>query len=130
MKAEENGNIFKSMEKNFENLDVWKRACQLAVATYKAFEKCRDYGLVSQITRAAVSVPSNIAEGSERQTQKEFIQFLYIAKGSVAEFRTQAYIAGKLKILSPGEVKLLTSEAMEISRMLQGLISSIRKVES
>ena len=118
------------MEKNFENLDVWKRSCLLAVATYKAFEKCKDYGFVSQITRAAVSVPSNIAEGSERQTKKEFIQFLYIAKGSIAEFRTQTYIAGKLKMLSINDVKSFANEAMEISRMLQGLISSIKNSDS
>ncbi|MDD5698258.1 MAG: four helix bundle protein [Victivallaceae bacterium] len=118
------------MEKNFEKLEVWKRSCQLAVATYKAFENCRDYGLVGQITRAAVSVPSNIAEGAERQTKKEFIQFLYIAKGSIAEFRTQAYIAGKLKTIPANDVKFLTGEAMEISRMLQGLIDSIKKSDN
>ena len=73
----ENRDKFLSMIKNFEQLDVWKRSCQLAVATYKIFEKVKDYGLCNQVTRAAVSVPSNIAEGSERQTAKEFIQFLY-----------------------------------------------------
>jgi len=117
------------MEKNFKNLDVWKRSCQLAVTTYRIFKSCKDYGFVSQITRAAVSVPSNIAEGSERQTKKEFIQFLYIAKGSIAEFRTQAYIAGKLQMISSEEVKHLADEAIEISRMLQGLISSIKSSE-
>ncbi|MFA7231910.1 MAG: four helix bundle protein [Victivallaceae bacterium] len=115
------------MVRNFEQLDVWKRSCQLAVVTYKTFEKVKDYGLYNQITRAAVSVPSNIAEGAERQTSKEFIQFLFIAKGSVAELRTQVYIAGKLNIISSTDTKYLADEALEISRMLQGLISSIRK---
>ena len=115
------------MIKNFEQLDVWKRGCQLAVTTYKIFEKVKDYGLYNQVTRAAVSVPSNIAEGSERQTAKEFIQFLYIAKGSVAELRTQVYIAGKLNTISPADMKHLADEALEISRMLQGLITSIKK---
>ena len=115
------------MIKNFEQLDVWKRSCQLAVATYKIFEKVKDYGLCNQVTRAVVSVPSNIAEGAERQTAKEFIQFLHIAKGSIAEFRTQIHIAGKLNIISSADMKHLADEALEISRMLQGLITSIKK---
>ncbi len=114
------------MGKNFEQLDVWKKSCRLAVDTYRMFDKVKDYGLVNQITRAAVSVPSNIAEGSERQTKKEFIQFLYISKGSIAEFRTQAYIAGKLKLISVEDAKKLTAEAILISRMLQKLITSIK----
>jgi four helix bundle protein len=114
------------MEKNFEKLEVWQRSCRLAVTTYNVFSEVKDYGLVNQISRAIVSVPSNIAEGAERQTKKEFIQFLYISKGSVAEFRTQVYIAGKLSKISAEDTKLLTDEAMEISKMLQGLISSIR----
>ena len=85
------------MKISFEQLDVWKRSCQLSIKVYNIFAKIKDNGLYNQITRAAVSVPSNIAEGSERQTTKEFIQFLYIAKGSVAELRTQLYIAGKLR---------------------------------
>ncbi|MFA6103656.1 MAG: four helix bundle protein [Victivallaceae bacterium] len=129
MKVIENHDKFAPMIKNFEQLDVWKRSCQLAVATYKTFEKVKDYGLYNQVTRAAVSVPSNIAEGSERQTSKEFIQFLYIAKGSVAELRTQIYIAGKLNIISSADMKTIADEAMEISRMLQGLISSIKKTD-
>jgi four helix bundle protein len=114
------------MEKNFEQLEVWKRSCRLAITTYQVFGDIKDYGLVNQITRAIVSVPSNIAEGAERQTKKEFIHFLYISKGSVAEFRTQAYIAGKLSIISAEDTRRLTDEAMQISKMLQGLISSIK----
>ena len=67
--------------RNFEDLEIWKRSCLLATSIYKAFEKCRDSGFYNQITRAAISIASNIAEGSERRTDKEFITFLYIARG-------------------------------------------------
>ena len=74
---------------SFEKLEVWQRACRLAVAVYKVMTGCPDYGLKDQMTRAAVSIASNIAEGAERQSAKEFVRFLYIAKGSAAELRTQ-----------------------------------------
>jgi four helix bundle protein len=77
----------------FEDLDVWKRASGLCVNVHKAFSACRDRGFKDQITRAAVSLPSNIAEGSERDSDKEFARFLRIAKSSVGEVRTQLYIA-------------------------------------
>ena len=115
------------MKISFEKLDVWKKSCQLSVKIYNIFDKIKDYGLYNQITRAAVSVPSNIAEGSERQTSKEFIQFLYIAKGSVAELRTQLYLAGKLKKITAEEMKELVSEAKEVSRMLQAMITSLKE---
>ena len=63
---------------SFEDLDVWKRACRLATSVYEALRNCRDYGLKDQMTRAAVSVPSNIAEGHERGTTKEFVRYLRI----------------------------------------------------
>ena len=112
---------------SFEDLDVWKRACRLAISTYKLLDACQDKGLFSQMTRAAVSVPSNIAEGAERHTNKEFINFLYIAKGSVAELRTQFYLASRLELVNIDEAKKLISEAKELSSMLQGLITSVKK---
>jgi len=115
------------MNKNFEQLEVWKRSCQLTVLIYQVFDGTKDFGFYNQVTRAAVSVPSNIAEGSERQTKQEFIQFLYIAKGSVAELRTQLYLAARLKKISHEQMSELTNEAKEISQMLQGLINSIKK---
>lgn len=78
---------------SFEDLKVWKTACNLAVTIYDSFKTCRDYGLKDQITRSAVSVASNIAEGAERDSGPDFIRFLNIAKGSAAELRTQLYIA-------------------------------------
>src|SRR5205085_8240206 len=73
---------------SFEELDVWKRACNLAVQVYESLRDCREYGLRDQMQRAAVSIASNIAEGSER-TPKDFARFLTMARGSAAELRTQ-----------------------------------------
>ena len=79
--------------RDFEKLEIWQLSCRLAIRVYQVFAECQDKGFYSQITRAAVSIASNIAEGSERRTDKDFINFLHIAKGSAAELRTQLYIA-------------------------------------
>jgi four helix bundle protein len=112
---------------SFEDLDVWKRACRLAVRLYELLQGCRDYGLKDQITRAAVSIPSNIAEGYERDSVKESIHFFHISKGSAAELRTQLYIASRIGIISREDMQELAQESKEISSMLQGLIRSYKK---
>ena len=81
--------------------------------------------MYSQITRSAVSIPSNIAEGAERKTVKEFANFLYIAKGSSAELRTQLYLARELGYIPRAISKKLILESKEITKMLQGLIKSL-----
>lgn len=106
----------------FEKLDVWKRSSRLCVELYKALGRCRDAGFKDQITRSALSVPSNIAEGYERDSGREFARFLRIAKGSCGELRTQLYIAAEVGILDKRFALSLVGEATEISRMLQGLI--------
>ena len=73
---------------SFEDLEVWKRAKALAVTICRVFSSCRDFGFKDQISRAAVSIPSNIAEGAERNSPREFRQFLGYAKGSSGELRT------------------------------------------
>ncbi len=113
------------MGKNFEDLEVWKRACRIVVRLYDLLKESKDYGLKDQMLRAAVSVPSNIAEGSERGSTAEFKRFLNIANGSAAELRTQIYIAAKVYVLAPSETDTLIKELKEISMMLQGLIDSI-----
>lgn len=113
------------MYQSFEELEVWKRACQLAVRTYELLHECREYGLRDQMQRAAVSIASNIAEGAERGG-KDFIRFLTIARGSAAELRTQCYIASKIGILTSEQMNQLVSELKEISKMLTGLARSIR----
>ena len=85
--------------RSFEDLEVWKKACRLTVRVYEVLRECRDYGLKDQMTRAAVSIASNIAEGAERDSAAEFIRFLHIAKGSAAELRTQTYIAFQIQIV-------------------------------
>ena len=104
------------------NLDVWKRACRLSVNVYRATQGCSDRGFRDQLTRSALSVPSNIAEGYERETVNERIHFLRIAKGSCGECWTQLLIGGEAALLSPATVKPLAAEAEQIAKMLRGLI--------
>nr|NQU89798.1 four helix bundle protein [Bacteroidota bacterium] len=114
------------MYHSFEELDVWKRGCKLAVETYKALKGCKEFELKNQMIKSAISIPSNIAEGAERNSKKEFIQFLHIAKGSAAELRTQFYIAEKAEILPSKTTRPFIKETKELSSMLQGLINSIK----
>ena len=110
---------------SFEDLEVWKRACRLAVEIFSSVRDSRDYTLKDQMSRSAISIASNIAEGAERGSKAEFIRFLNIAKGSAGELRTQLYITAKLGALIPEEkTSALISESKEISNMLQGLIKS------
>ncbi|MBI2993401.1 MAG: four helix bundle protein [Gammaproteobacteria bacterium] len=112
----------------FEDLEVWKRSSALAVEVYRALKGCRERHLREQITRSAISVPSNIAEGFERNSNKQFAQFLLIAKGSCGELRTQLHLCQKMGLLSDQTAFKLGNEAVEISRMLQGLINHCRRV--
>ncbi len=107
---------------NFENLEVWNRSRQLSVAIYKQLMDLRDYAFKDQITRSGLSIPSNIAEGFERGTQKECIAFLNYARGSSGELRTQIYVGVEIGYI-PREVgELWIKEAKEISAMLSSLI--------
>jgi len=113
--------------KSFEDLEVWQRACRVAVEIFEQFRSCDFINLKNQIERSALSIPSNIAEGAERGGVKEFSQFLKIAKGSCGELRTQLYIAAKLKCLESQKSKSLIAESKEISAMIEGLRKSITK---
>ncbi len=112
---------------SFEDLEVWQRGCRLAVDVFKTFAKCRNFTMQDQIQRAALSVPSNVAEGYERNSNKEFIRFLNIAKGSCGELRTQLYIARKLDFLDKPAFDQLITESKEISAMLHGLTRAVAK---
>lgn len=105
-----------------EELEVWKRSKQLAVSIYKILRFCRDRGYKDQITRASISVPSNIAEGYERYSNKEFVNYLRIAKGSCAEVRTQLIIGREIGYLDFNTANALIQESFEISKMLHGLM--------
>ena len=112
--------------RSFEDLDVWKRGCRIAVRIYEVLKDCRDYGLKDQMTRSAVSIASNIAEGAERDSVAEFIRFLHIAKGSAAELRTQVYIAQQIGVISHEIKNELIEELKIISSMLHALIKSLK----
>jgi four helix bundle protein len=111
---------------SFEELEVWQRACRIAVRTFEVLKGCRDYGLRDQMTRSAVSIASNIAEGAERDSLPEFVRFLNIAKGSAAELRTQVYIAGSAQLIPESTQQEMVAELRSVSAMLQGLIKSIK----
>jgi four helix bundle protein len=108
----------------FEDLDVWQNAISLSVDVYGKFQNCKDYSLKDQICRASVSVPSNIAEGFERQYNKEFIQFLFIAKGSSGEVRTQLLIAFRLGFIGESDYQALVENTKRISAQLYNLIKT------
>ncbi|WCJ59200.1 four helix bundle protein [Fontisphaera persica] len=110
---------------SFEALDVWKRACRLVVELSAVVADSRTYFLREQMLRAALSIPSNIAEGSERDSKRDYIRFLRIAKGSSAELRTQCYIAKKVGMLPHDTADDIINECKEISCMLQGLIKCL-----
>lgn len=111
---------------SFEDLEVWQKAYKLSVKIYRVLEHSRDYGLKDQMTRAGVSIASNIAEGAERGSIAEFNRFLHIAKGSTAELRTQLMIAGDIGVLSESVKNELMMEAESISKMLHALIKSLK----
>jgi four helix bundle protein len=111
---------------SFEDLEVWKRACKLAVQMYEILKDCRDYSLKDQITRSAISIASNIAEGAERDSKAEFISFLHIAKGSAAEMRTQIYIASQIGLLREELKNEIVKELTTISKQLQSLVKYLK----
>ena len=110
---------------SFEDFEVWQRGCRLTVDVFKAFAACKNFSFRDQIQRSALSVPSNVAEGSERGSTKDFAHFLNIAKGSCGELRTQLYIARKLDLLAKAPFEALIKESKELSKMLEGLRRSM-----
>jgi four helix bundle protein len=110
---------------SFEDLEVWQRGCRLTVDIFKAFASCKNFSFKDQIQRAALSIPSNIAEGSERGSSKDFAHFLNIAKGSCGELRTQLYIARKLELITKPIFDAAVKESKELSAMLEGLRRSL-----
>lgn len=111
----------------FEDLEVWKRSARLSSNIYKHFRSCKNYGFKDQITRSSLSIPSNIAEGYERFSNKETKQFLYYSKGSCGELRTQLYIAMDIELIDKQVALEWIEETVEISKMLYGLIQKQNK---
>ncbi len=117
------------MNKPHKKLDAWATAVDLAQLVYKTadrFPSKEQFGLANQTRRAAVSIPSNIAEGAARQTKKEFIQFLHVSKGSLSELDTQLELAKRLEYLGQTEWEALNELLERVDRMLSGLINHLR----
>lgn len=114
------------MSDSYRDLIAWQKAKSVALDVYRCtrrFPKDEVYGLSSQMRRAAVSVPSNIAEGKGRYSRKEFLQFLYHARGSLLELQTQLSIARDLDYIDIAAFKSLESQTEELGRILNGLIT-------
>ena len=111
----------------FEDLEVWKISMNLSISIYKILQNCKDFSLRDQIQRSAVSIPSNIAEGFDRKSNKEYVYFLHIAQGSCAELRTQLYLAKEVGILSKVNSDELIELSRKISAMTHRLIQSRQK---
>lgn len=114
----------------YQDLEVWQKSMDLVVHCYEltqTFPKTEQYGLCSQMQRAAVSIPANIAEGRERNHTKEFIRFLSIAKGSLAEFETLTLLTQRLNYISEDNSKIILLKAAEVGRMITGLQRTLSK---
>ena len=112
---------------NFKKLNVWQKAKDLAVKIYKLTDSGplgKDFGLKDQLRRASVSIPSNIAEGDELDTDKQSVRHFYIAKGSTAELITQIIIANEIGFLDKETTESIVDESHLISRMLYKLIKA------
>jgi four helix bundle protein len=116
--------------RDYKNILAWQKADDLTVAVYeatKSFPKAEIYSLTSQLRRAAYSVPANIAEGASRNSQKDYLHFLYIARGSAAEVAYYIHLSHRLRYLDPDAHARLLEQADETSRVLTGLIRSVEK---
>lgn len=116
--------------KNYRDLVAWQKEMEMARSIYKITEQFpsqENFGLTTQLRRAAVSVSSNIAEGEGRGSRQDFIRFLYIAHGSLREAETQILLAGSLEYVNSETVEQVMSLAGEVGRLIQGLIKSLRR---
>lgn len=121
------------MAQNYKDLLIWKKAMELVTEIYeisRTFPKEEVYGLTSQIRRSAVSIPSNIAEGKGRRSGAEFQQFLVQARGSLYELETQVQIAGNLGYIHVEKVEKLKLKSIEIAKMLNALLETIKRQRS
>ena len=115
--------------RNYRDLQVWQKAMDLVVDCYQltySFPKEELYGLTNQVRRAAVSIPANLAEGHSRFNKREFVQFIGIATGSLAELETHLLIAMKLNYLDKSRTDPVLGKTDELARMLKGLRNALR----
>jgi len=109
----------------FEDIIAWQKSKRLTEEIYEQMRGVKDLGFKDQIQRAAVSVMNNIAEGFERKSNKEFKQFLFIAKGSCGEVRSMLHVANSLKYIEKEHTDSMSALSVEISKMLSGLIKTL-----
>ncbi len=114
----------------FEDIISWQKAKELTILVYKIFEQSRDYGFKEQILRASVSIMNNIAEGFERQTNNEFIHFMFIAKGSTGEVRSMLYLAKELEKISQDEFDTAFKLCEEISKTIIWFHQNIKTLKT
>jgi four helix bundle protein len=115
---------------SYRELKVWQKSMDIAERIFcltQDFPKQQQYGLASQIQRAAVSIPANVAEGHGRSTTREYLRFLSIARGSLAELETELLLAKRIGFVDPLETAAVLEELDEISRMLRGLQNAIKR---
>jgi len=110
----------------FEEIIAWQKGQDLALEVYRIFSSSRDFSFRDQIQRASVSISNNIAEGFERKGNKEFSQFLFIAKGSCAEVRSMLYLAFNFEYINKEQLNNLSGSCVEISKILSALITSLK----
>ncbi len=118
---------------NFRELIAWQKAMQLTKNVYlllKDFPSSEQYGLISQIQRAVVSIPSNIAEGAGRATQKELVHFLSFSLGSAYELETELLLAGELNYISAGQSEKINAEVVEVQKLVYSLMKKYNTSES
>ena len=114
------------MIEKFEDIIAWQKSKLLTLGVYKNFQRIKDYSFKDQIQRASVSIMNNIAEGFERRGDKEFKKFLFIAKGSSGEVRSMLDLALELNYISKENFNNLYNYSVEISKILSGLIKSLK----
>lgn len=117
----------------FEDLEIWKQSVNLCTVVYQITnesELAKDFSLRDQIRKSAISIPSNISEGFERNSNKSFIYFLIIAKGSCGELRTQLLLANRLSYISDEKYNQLLDRCLEVSKQLSGFITYLKSTKS
>jgi four helix bundle protein len=118
------------LEKPHKKLDAWKESIALVMLAYeltRQFPKSELFGLISQIRRAVISIPGNVAEGAARQSRREFVQFLYIARGPLSEVDTYIEIARRLGYIEGEAMVLVEKKLMDVDKILTGLIQSLKR---
>ena len=117
-------------KRGHKDLVVWQKALVLAVEVHRltdSFPTIERFGLTSQMRRAAVSIPSNVAEGAARRTTKDFVAFVHIARGSLAELETQLLLAQQVGYLRPEQMEPLMERLNEVGRLLTGVLAGLRR---